>query len=131
MKTVLFVCVHNSGRSQMAEAFFNQLAKGKARAISAGTQPVDAVNPVVVETMREVGFDLGGSKPKKLTVEMLQQAYKVITMGCMTEDACPATFVEAEDWALDDPKGQPLAEVREIRDEIKARVTKMLKELEP
>ncbi len=126
MKTVLFVCVHNSGRSQMAEAFFNQMAKGKALAISAGTQPGDAVNPTVVEAMREVGFDLSKNKPKKLTVEMLEQAYKVITMGCMTEDACPATFVETEDWALPDPKGQPLSEVRKIRDEIKARVTKLV-----
>ena len=129
MKTILFVCVHNSGRSQIAEAFFNRIATGKALALSAGTQPGDAVNPVVVEAMREVGFDLSNNKPKKLTVEMLQQAYKVITMGCMTEDACPATFVETEDWALQDPKGRPLTEVRKIRDEIKARVTKMVEEL--
>ena len=126
MKTVLFVCVHNSGRSQMAEAFFNQIANGKAVAVSAGTQPGDAVNPVVVAAMREAGFDLSKNQPKQLTSEMLEKADRVFTMGCMTADACPATFVETEDWALEDPKGKSLPEVRKIRDEIKTRVTQLV-----
>ncbi len=129
MKTVLFVCVHNSGRSQMAEAFFNQLVKGKARALSAGTDPADAIDTTVVEAMREVGIDISGSKPKALTLKMVEQANRVITMGCGVEDVCPATFIETEDWELEQPRGKPLEKVREIRDEIKARVIKMLKEI--
>ena len=132
MKTVLFVCVHNSGRSKMAEAFFNQLAKGKARAYSAGTQPIDKVNPVVVEAMREVGIDLSGNKPKALTMDMVEKADRMITMGCGAEAGavCPASFIETEDWALEDPKGKSLAQVRKIRDEIKKRVIKLLNELQ-
>ena len=130
MKTVLFVCVHNSGRSQMAEAFFNQFAKGKARALSAGTDPADSVEPMVVEAMQQVGIDLSAKKPRALTREMLEQADKVVTMGCGVEGVCPATWVETEDWQLDDPRDKPLEKVREIRDEIKARVIKMLAELQ-
>ncbi|MDD5287886.1 MAG: arsenate reductase ArsC [Dehalococcoidales bacterium] len=125
---MLFVCVHNSGRSQMAEAFFNQLAKGNALAISAGTQPADKVNPVVVEAMREIGMDISGNKPKVLTMDMVEQADKMVTMGCGAETGatCPASFIETEDWALEDPKGKSIEPVRKIRDEIKARVAKML-----
>ena len=128
MKTVVFVCVHNSGRSQMAEAFFNQIAEGKATAISAGTQPGDKVHPVVVEAMKEVGIDLSGNKPKMLTLEMIEKADKMITMGCGADAGglCPAGFVETEDWALEDPKGKPISEVRIIRDEIKRRVSVLL-----
>ena len=131
MKTVLFVCVHNSGRSQMAEAFFNQLAEGKAQAYSAGTQPADKVNPVVVEAMREVGIDISGNKPKALTMDMVEKADRMITMGCgaEAEAVCPASFIETEDWALEDPKGKSLEQVRKIRDEIKERVTKLLNEI--
>lgn len=125
MKTVLFVCVHNSGRSQMAEAFFNRLAGGRARALSAGTKPADKVNPMVVEAMREAGIDISGNKPKALTMDMLEKADRVITMGCGAEAACPASFVETEDWQLEDPAGKRLPEVRKIRDEIKDRVTKL------
>src|SRR3990172_6012458 len=105
MKTVLFVCVHNSGRSKMAEALFNRLAGGRAIALSAGTQPGDKVNPVVVEAMREVGIDISGSMPKALTPEMAEQADRIITMGCGAdaEAVCPASFIETEDWALEDP----------------------------
>lgn len=126
MKTVLFVCVHNSGRSQMAEAFFNSMAGGKARAYSAGTQPSDKVNPVVVAAMKEIGIDVSGNKPKALTMDMLEKADKVITMGCGAEAVCPARFVEMEDWALEDPTGKPIEQVRKIRDEIKTRVTGLL-----
>ncbi len=130
MKTVLFICVHNAGRSQMAEAFFNLLAKGKARAISAGTIPAERVNPVVAQAMLEAGIDIGQNKPKALTVEMLDAADRVITMGCSTEAACPATSVQTEDWALDDPEGKSLEQVRRIRDEVKARVLRLLNEPE-
>jgi len=130
LPTVLFVCVHNSGRSQMAEAFFNRLAKGKAQALSAGTEPDDAVDPVVVEAMQEVGIDISGNRPKALTFQMLEQAGRVITMGCGVEGVCPATFVETEEWDLEDPRGKPLSEVRRIRDEIKARVVDLVNKLE-
>jgi len=113
----------------MAEAFFNQLARGKARAISAGTEPCERVQPEVVQVMKEVGVDISRNKPKALTDEMLHRASKVITMGCMAEGACPASLVETEDWALEDPKGKPLEKVRQIRDEITARVTGLLAEL--
>jgi len=126
MKTVLFVCVGNSGRSQMAEAFFNQAAGSKARAISAGTKPASAVDPRTIEVMREVGIDISAARPKALTMEMLEQADRVVTMGCGTEGVCPASFVETEDWQLEDPKGKSLEEVRRIRDEIKTRVKRLL-----
>jgi len=129
MKNVLFVCVGNTGRSQMAEAFFNQLAGGKAKASSAGTNPANIIDPPVVQAMKEMGIDISSNRPKKLTVEMLNQADKVITMGCGAENVCPASFVETEDWGLEDPKGKSIDEVREIRDEIKSRVAKMLKNL--
>ena len=131
MKTILFVCVHNSGRSQMADAFFNKLAEGKAQALSAGTQPADEVNPVVVEAMREAGINISGNKPKMLTFDMVKKADKMITMGCgaEAEAVCPASFIETEDWALEDPKGKSLEQVRKIRDEIKERVSKLVKEV--
>jgi protein-tyrosine-phosphatase len=130
-KTIVFVCVHNAGRSQMAEAFFNQLAQGKARAMSAGTQPGDKINPVVVEAMREVGIDISGNKPKILTLEMIEKADKMITMGCGADAGglCPAGFIETEDWALDDPQGKTPEQVRIIRDEIKQRVTKLVQQI--
>lgn len=127
MKTVLFICVHNSGRSQMAEAFFNQMAKGKAKAISAGSQPADNLNPIVVEAMREVGIDINRNKPKLLTLVMMEGIEKAITMGC--EEACPATTVATEDWELEDPKGKTIQQIRKIRDEIKERIGKLLKEM--
>jgi arsenate reductase len=110
----------------MAEAFFNRLADGKARAISAGTRPADAVDPKAIEVMREVGIDISGNKPKALTMEVLEQADRVITMGCGVEGVCPASFVETEDWQLEDPKGKPIEEVRRIRDEIKTKVLRCL-----
>ena len=129
MKTVLFVCVGNSGRSQMAEAFFNHRAGGKVQAFSAGTNPASSVDPAVVELMKEVGMDISDKHPKLLTMEMLGQADKVITMGCGVEKVCPATFTETEDWGLEDPKGKPLEEVRKIRDEIKLKVIKLVQEV--
>lgn len=127
MKTVLFICVHNSGRSQMAEAFFNQMAKGKARAISAGSQPADKVDLTVVEVMREIGIDISRNKPKLLTLEMMEGIEKAITMGC--ENACPLTTVETLDWSLEDPQDKPIEQVREIRDDIRLKVKKLLEDL--
>jgi len=124
--TVLFVCVHNSGRSQMAQAFFNHLAGGKAVAISAGTQPAAHLNPTVVEAMREVGIDISDRSPMLLTPDLLDQADEVIAMGCGESVVCPATMNQGEDWALEDPAAQPIEKVRRIRDEIRDRVEKLL-----
>ena len=124
--TVLFACVHNAGRSQMAAAFFNQLADpSKARAISAGTDPGERVHPEVVAAMREVGIDLAGVVPQKLTEDLARQAHVLVTMGC--GDACPfVPGVRVEDWPLPDPKGQPIEGVRRIRNDIRARVEDLL-----
>ena len=130
MKKILFVCVNNSGRSQMAEAFFNQLVKGKAVAISAGTQPAAQVNATVVAAMHELGIEIGNQKPKSLTLDMLESAERVITMGCGIEGVCPASFVPTEGWDLDDPEGKSIEEVRQIRDQIKTRVEVLVKELD-
>ena len=113
----------------MAEAFFNQLAKGKAVAISAGTQPAAQINSTVVTAMREIGIEIGEQKPKMLTSEMLEIAERVITMGCSTAEVCPATFVPTEDWELDDPEGKPVEEVGQIRDKIKTRVKELVEGL--
>jgi len=122
MLTVLFACVHNAGRSQMASAWFNALANpSKARAASAGTQPADRVHPVVVDAMREVGLEVSTARPRRLTASLAESAQWLITMGC--GDACPVVHgVKRDDWALDDPAGLPLTRVRSIRDEIKQRV---------
>ena len=132
MKTVLFVCIHNSGRSQMAEAFFNMAAKGKHKAISAGTQPAEKVNPIVAQVMSELSIDISRNKPKALTIEMVESADRMVTMGCGDDAAsvCPAKIIQTEDWALDDPKDKPIEEVRRIRDEVRGRVDKLLAELE-
>ncbi len=117
----------------MAEAFFNKLAEGKLQSFSAGTQPSEKVNPVVVEAMREVGIDLSRNKPKALTMEMVEHADRMITMGCGAEAGavCPASFIQTEDWALEDPEGKTVDQVRKIRDDIRNRVVRLLKELGP
>ena len=122
MKTVIFACVHNAGRSQIAAAFFNAIADpARARAVSAGTQPGPRVHPEVALAMREVDIDLSGSTPRLLTDDLARTADLLITMGC--GDTCPAVpGLARDDWPLPDPKGQPLARVREIRDEIRTRV---------
>jgi len=126
MKTVLFACVHNAGRSQMAAALFNQVADPtKARAISAGTQPGEHVHPEVVQAMRELGVELSTVKPQKLTGELASTAALLITMGC--GEACPVVpGVERDDWQLEDPKGKSIERVREIRAEIAQRVQVLL-----
>jgi len=124
MRYVLFVCTHNAGRSQMAQAFFEQLAPPDLRAESAGSQPNDAVWPEVVEAMREVGLDISGRKPQKIDLEMQLHADWAITMHCL--DTCPYMPGVVEDWDVDDPAGKTLAEVRSIRDEIKKRVENLI-----
>jgi len=129
MKTVLFACVHNAGRSQMAAALFNLLADpARARAISAGTQPGDRVHPEVVEAMRELGVDLSTARPRLLTDDLARTADLLVTMGC--GEACPhVPGLARDDWPLPDPKGEPPARVREIRDEIRARVEALVSRL--
>jgi arsenate reductase len=129
---VLFVCVHNAGRSVMAEALFNDLAGGHGRAWSAGTEPGGAPHPEVVAVMDEIGIDVSGHQGRLLTDEMVRSAGRVVTMGCAVDaDACPAIrYAGVEDWGLPDPKGKSLDEVRAIRDEIAARVRALIDELE-
>lgn len=126
MKTVIFACVHNAGRSQMAAAFFNALADPvRARALSAGTDPASRLHPEVVDAMREVGIDISTAAPKRLTDEMAQEADLLVTMGC--GDQCPyVPGLQVDDWPLEDPQGQPAERVREIRDEIRARVAGLI-----
>ena len=126
MDNVIFACVHNAGRSQMAAAFFNELADPeRARAISAGTQPADAIHPVVVEVMKEAGIDVSGQRPRRITPELARNARLLVTMGC--GDQCPfVPGLELSDWPLPDPKDRPLAEVRTIRDDIRARVLRLV-----
>jgi arsenate reductase len=127
MHKVIFACVHNAGRSQMAAAFFNQLAdRTKAEAVSAGTEPGLRVHPEVLAVMQEVGIDLTGARPQKLTEELASDADLLITMGC--GDKCPyVPGLRRDDWPLSDPKGRPLDEVRAVRDDIGARVSALLK----
>lgn len=129
MKTILFACVHNAGRSQMAAALFNRLADpGRARAVSAGTQPGAHVHPEVVAVMRELDVDLSAARPRLLTDNLARGAALLVTMGC--GEACPhVPGLARDDWPLDDPKGQPLERVREIRDEIQARVARLVASL--
>ena len=134
MAEVLFVCVHNAGRSQMAKAMFNRLASERGlnlRAESAGTEPGEGVHDIVAEAMQEMGFDLRSERPKLLTDGMVEDAKRVITMGCAIDsEACPAIFLRnVEDWGLPDPKGQHIGEVRAIRDVIGGKVEELLGEL--
>ena len=126
--SVLFVCVHNAGRSQMAAGFMTHLGQGRVEVLSAGSAPKDSINPVAVEAMAEVGIDISQNSPKVLTPEAVQQSDAVITMGC--GDACPFyPGKRYEDWVLEDPAGQGIESVRVIRDDIKLRVETLLAEL--
>ena len=127
---VLFVCVHNAGRSQMAAGLLERESHGRVRVISAGSEPADQLNPAVVEAMSEIGIDISAERPKKLEDGMVRDSDVVITMGC--GDACPIyPGKRYEDWELDDPAGQPVEVVRRIRDDIDARVRRLLAELVP
>ena len=127
MNTVIFACIHNAGRSQMAAAWFNALADStKARAISAGTEPGARVHPEVLEAMREMHIDLSGKVPQRLTDELARGATMLVTMGC--GEQCPVVpGLRRDDWPLEDPKGKPVERVREIRDEIRGRVESLLR----
>jgi arsenate reductase (thioredoxin) len=126
VKTVLFACVHNAGRSQMAAALFNELADpARARAISAGTEPGSQVHPEVVTAMREVGIELAAASPQKLTDELAATASLLVTMGC--GETCPAVpGLKRMDWPLEDPKGKPIDRIRRIRDDVRQRVSELL-----
>ncbi len=129
MKRVLFACIHNAGRSQMAAAWFNALADpAKAHAVSAGTEPGPRVHPEVLDAMKEVGIDLSRAQPQKLSVDLAAGAELLVTMGC--GEACPAVpGLRREDWPLEDPKGKSVLRVREIRDDIRVRVARLTNEL--
>lgn len=133
MTTILFVCVHNAGRSQMAEAFVNRFAAEHhypIRGLSAGTEAGRQVNPLAVQAMAELGVSLDGHAPKQLTQEMADGADRIITMGCGVDAAsCPARIHLSEDWGLDDPAGRPIEKVREIRDQILSKVEAMISEI--
>lgn len=125
---VLFVCIHNAGRSQMAAAFARHLGADVLDADCAGTMPTPNVNPVVVQAMREKGIGLSRAKPKLMAPETVQWADKVFTMGCSVEEVCPGVFVPSEDWKLDDPSGQPIEKVRAIRDQVEAHVRQLIEQ---
>jgi arsenate reductase (thioredoxin) len=129
MVKVLFICVHNAGRSQMAEAIFNSLARGRHQATSAGSQPASQVNPAVVQALKEIGIDISRSKPKKLTADMLLLVDLAVTMGC-GPDICPVVVGAIREWEIADPHGKSIEEIRVIRDDILLRVKVLLNELD-
>ncbi|HEX2408809.1 MAG TPA: arsenate reductase ArsC [Nitrososphaeraceae archaeon] len=129
-KTILFVCVENAGRSQMAEGFFKKYAPNGFKPSSAGTKPLYQLNPIVVEAMKEVGVDISKQKSKELTDEMIRESSNVINMGCMDKNFCPTMWLpKVIEWNLEDPKGKSIEEVREIRDEIEKRVKEIVAEI--
>jgi arsenate reductase len=126
-KTILFVCVENAGRSQIAEGFFNKYAPKGYKGISAGTKPVSQINPIAVEAMKEVGVDISNQKSKDVTEEMMRNSFKTVNMVCMDKESCPTLFLSnVLDWNLEDPKGKSIEIVRKIRDEIDQRVKELL-----
>lgn len=129
-KKILFVCVENAGRSQMAEGFFRKLAPSEFLPTSAGTMPVNEINPLVVQVMKEVGIDISKQKSKLLSDGMIKESAKVVNMGCMDKESCPALFVNnVIEWNIADPKGKTIGEVRKIRDEIKTKVKELVANL--
>jgi arsenate reductase (thioredoxin) len=125
--TILFVCVENAGRSQMAEGFFNKFAPEGYKAISAGTKPVSQINPVAVDVMREVGIDISNQKSKDITEDLMRNSTKIVNMGCMEKGACPTLFLHnVVDWKTEDPRGKSIEKTREIRDQIKQRVMELV-----
>ena len=130
-KNVLFVCVENAGRSQMAEAFFKKFAKNRFNVISAGTSPSSNLNPIVVSVMEEIGIDLKNQNPQLLSSSMIENSNKTGNMGCMDKESCPSLFVkDVENWNIDDPKGKSIEDVRKIRDQIEKDVLNLLDSLE-
>lgn len=125
MTTVLFVCVHNAARSQIAEAFFNEFTSDRHRGVSAGSQPAERVNPKAVKAMAEVGIDISGTKPKSLTADLVEEADIVVTLGC-GENVCPIVPKEVIEWDLEDPSEKSLKRVKEIRDQIREKVLQLI-----
>ena len=131
MKTILFVCVENAGRSQIAEGFFKKLAPDGYEGISAGTKPVSEINPLAVQVMKEVDIDISQNQSKLITNEMILESSSVVNMGCMDTGSCPALFEEeVADWDIGDPKGKSVEEVRKIRDVIKIKVKELNQNLD-
>ena len=131
MKKILFVCVENAGRSQMAEAFFRKYMPKGFEAISAGTKPNTQVNPIVSQAMNEIGIDIENQIPKYISQQIIDESEKAINMGCVDKESCPALFMkDILDWQIPDPKGKSIEEVRKIRDQIKAKVIILIKSLE-
>lgn len=130
-KTVLFVCVENAGRSQMAEGFFRKYAPKEYVAVSAGTRPAAEINPLAVQAMKEAGIDISRQKSKIITDDMIRQSAKAVNMGCMDKAECPLLFLNNPvDWGVEDPKGKPIEKVRLIRDDIERRVKELVRDLE-
>jgi len=126
-KIILFVCVENAGRSQMAGGFFNKSAPEGYRALSAGTKPVSQINPVVIDVMKEVGIDISNQKSKEITEDMMCNSFKTVNMGCIDKESCPTPFLSnVLDWNSEDPKDKPIEKVREIRDEVEQRVKELV-----
>ncbi|MDO8640311.1 MAG: arsenate reductase ArsC [Nitrosarchaeum sp.] len=131
MKKILFVCVENAGRSQMAEAFFRKYMPKGFEAISAGTKPSTKVNPIVLQAMKEIGIDIENQTPKHISQQIISESDKAINMGCMDKESCPALFMkDILDWQIPDPKGKSIEEVRKIRDQIKTKVMILIKSIE-
>jgi len=130
-ENILFVCVENAGRSQMAEAFFRKFAPNRYNVSSAGTTPSSQLNPIVIQVMKEIGIDMINQQPKLLSDSIIEHSSKTVNMGCMDKESCPSLFVkDVLDWNISDPKEKLLDEVREIRDEIKSKVMTLIKSLE-
>lgn len=130
-KKILFVCVENAGRSQMAEGFFRKFAPRGYEAQSAGTQPVAEINPIAIQAMKEVGIDISKQTPKLISDIIIKNSNKIVNMGCMDKDACPALFLDnVDDWNIPDPKEKPIEQVREIRDKIEHKVNELVSNLE-
>jgi protein-tyrosine-phosphatase len=130
-KNILFVCLENAGRSQIAEAFFKKYDKNKFNVISAGTTPSSHLNPIVILVMAEIGIDLKNQQPQLLSNSMIENSTKTINMGCMDKESCPSLFVnDTDNWKIDDPKGKSIDDVRKIRDQIKTDVLNLIDSLE-
>ncbi|MEX0861330.1 arsenate reductase ArsC [Nitrosopumilus sp.] len=127
MKKILFVCVENAGRSQMAEAFFRKYLPSGFEAISAGTKPAVKINPTVVQAMKEIGIDIESKSPQNISQQMIDEAEMTVNMGCMDKESCPALFLkDVMDWQIQDPKGKSIEQVREIRDQIEQKVKEFI-----
>lgn len=130
-KKILFVCVENAGRSQMAEGFFRKYAPSGYEPQSAGTKAIGTINPLAVDVMKEIGIDISNQQPKTISDSMIRQSSRIVNMGCMDKESCPALFVQnVLDWGIPDPKGKSIDEIRKIRNQIEIKVKDLIKSLE-